>query len=75
MCSVTSEWTCETRDQPRRVQMPQQANRVGDARCAINLTLLLAMVGFKYIISAKLPELSYAPDDSRLHDSTTPRLR
>ena len=29
-------------------------------RCSITMTLLLAMVAFKYIISEKLPSISYA---------------
>ena len=29
-------------------------------RCSITLTLLLAMVAFKYVVSEKLPNISYA---------------
>ena len=37
--------------------VPQDA--LGD-RCSITLTLLLAQVGFKFVISQELPRLSYA---------------
>ena len=35
------------------------ANELAD-RCSITLTMLLAMVGFKYIVGEKLPNISYA---------------